>query len=368
MKIVFCTNYFDPSIGGSEIVSRNIVDEFNKNHDVYVFTRSIPDRKIHGYKEKIVEYDKINEEVFISKIKTLKPDMIFVYSDVFDFFRSLLVSNLSIPLIVAPCGSNWAFSGDFKKRIFETNVNKVSKFICHSRHERDFSLLESLGVINKTHIIPNGVLFSEFEKNDLNRQDLISDLSKQNKKWIVNVANFFPEKGHTQMIEIIKRLSKKIDNIHFIQIATRDCPGLGRQLRQDWIKQATSELNNISFSLIDTTDRSKIIGIIKQSDVLVCSSLKEVAPIVHLESMACGTPWVSTSVGNVKDLSGGIIIESTKNKNFRYIFDECVFDNFTESIISSISKGRRDDGKKQIEKIFDWSKILPLYSEIISNG
>jgi glycosyltransferase involved in cell wall biosynthesis len=48
------------------------------------------------------------------------------------------------------------------------------------------------------------------------------------------------------------------------------------------------------------------------SDVFVLSAKAETQPIVLLESMAAGKPWISTDTGCVRELPGGIVVENEK--------------------------------------------------------
>jgi len=46
-----------------------------------------------------------------------------------------------------------------------------------------------------------------------------------------------------------------------------------------------------------------------EADVFLFTSQIECAPIVILEAMAAGLPWVSFDVGNVRELPGGIVVD-----------------------------------------------------------
>lgn len=86
-----------------------------------------------------------------------------------------------------------------------------------------------------------------------------------------------------------------------------------------------SELNEYSESLVSLATelgignkliclaglrRSEVVAAYLSSDAVVCSSIWESGPIVLLEAMAAGKPFISTNVGFAQYLKGGIIANS----------------------------------------------------------
>jgi glycosyltransferase involved in cell wall biosynthesis len=369
MRIVLCTNYFYPHVGGAEIVSHAIATEFAKYHQVYVLTRAVHGRKIGESQTGpvVIEYSNMADDVFMDRLRSLRPDVVFVYSDVFDFYRTLLVAPASYKLVVATCGANWVFSSDSKRRIFEGNQKKITKFICHSKHERDYALLHESKISDRLEIIPNGVYLDEFNENQVHRIDLFGP-EKEQRVWLLNVANFFPYKGQLEMVKVVKELGLRHDNLHYIQLASQACPGLGPQLQAEWLKKVKEQLgksSNVATSLVQVNDRDTVIGLFRNSNVYVCTSLKEVAPITHLEAMAADRPWVSSNVGNVRDLTGGSIIEGLKDRDFRFVFDSEAVKMFADAIDYQLYQ--RESGRKQIETELNWNRILPRYTKLVES-
>lgn len=368
MKIAYCVNHFWPSIGGSEIVSLRIAKHLAVEHDVTVVTRLLKGRNHSVSPVPIREYSAGNWGSFVRHISQIKPDIVFVYSDVFDFFRQLVTETRSkYRLIVALCGANWLYTHKNFTNILYRNLRNINTIIVHSKHDRDYKLCSAKEFAHKTVIIPNGVDLIEFDNNNIDRSGLQPDIS--GRRWILNVSNFFPGKGQEHNIEILNRLPEK-DKLAYIQVCSDIDFSVGQQLENHWKKVCATNLHkDIVYRLVKNPSREKVIAYFKQSNVFSFTSEKEVAPLVLLESMASKLPWVSTDVGNASGLSGGKTIAAIKDSRYHSYFDERVYKLFSKTIPELWSAPCiAEDGRLQIEKEMTWDHILPQYSNIIERS
>lgn len=364
MKIIYCVNHFWPSIGGGETVSQHIVDHLSKSHDVCVITRRLTGRG--KYKIPIHEYTPGKQDV-LNFIKEKKPDIVFIYSDVFDFFRQILTEpNKQFKLIISLCGANWLYEHKNAANLLYRNLSDINYLIVHSKLDRDFKLCNNPELIKKTIVIPNGVDLAEFDSNKMSRNMLHSNI--EHKIWILNISNFFPGKGQEHIIPILNKLPNQT-KLEYIQICSDISFSIGQQLESKWKKICATLLNKeISYRLIKNPTRESIIAYFKNSNVFCFTSEKEVAPLVLLEAMAAKLPWISTDVGNAKELSGGKCIESIKRSNGHSYFDSRVYNLFASGIKELlITPCIAENGRLSVEKYFAWDKILPKYSEMISS-
>ena len=268
-------------------------------------------------------------------------------------------------LIVALCGANWIHSNRSFANIFYRNSANVEKIICHSKYERDYKLCTVDRLKDKMTIIPNGVDLEDFDDNNMTRNDLASDISS--KRWILNVSNFFPGKGQNHLIDIL-RLLPDPDEFVYIQVSHDIDFAVGQQNELEWKKHATVKLGDrgISFRLMKNISREHVIGFFKHSNVFAFVSEKEVAPIVLLESMASGLPWVATNIGNAAGLEGGKCIGAVKDSRYHSYFDDRVKRLFAESIMEMLNTPViGESGRRHIERELTWKRILPKYSEVI---
>lgn len=366
MKIALCTNFFYPSVGGSQHVSKKLADYLTDcQHNVAVFTRRLPARKSSNFKYNIIEYYPNDHKDFNKKLTGFNPDVVFIYSDVFDFFRQIITETPKFRIIVAPCGSNWVYSNRAHSNIVYRNSSNISDFICHSIYDRDYKFCSSGILKNKCHIIPNGVDVEEFDENKIDRASLLPN--DYHKRWILNVSNFFPGKGQNHMIRILNSLPSH-EPIVYIQISTDTEFRIAEQLETQWKKLVSSQLNkNISVVYKKNIKRSETVAFFKQSNAFVLSSEKEVAPLTILESMAASTPWVSSDVGNTRELKGGRYIAAVKDARYHSLFDDRVIKLFGQSLQEVLDTPLiGEDGRNQIDKGLTWEKILPRYLSIIN--
>lgn len=367
MKIVVCTNHFYPSVGGCEIVTKKLVDYLSTNHEVTVATRRMPGRKISEFPYRILEYAPEDYRDFVSKLTTIRPDVIFVYSDVFDFFRNIITRPLGGKLIIALCGANWLYKNRTFVNIFSRSIGNISSIICHSIYDRDYRLCTDPKVANKTHVIPNGVDIIEFDENKTAREELVAKygIKKEvlNKRWILNVSNFFPGKGQEHLVDILG--THFTDNeYHYFQISSNIPFAVGTAIETNWQRLAKSR--KIKTTLLKNIPRNDVVSFFNNSNVFAFTSEKEVAPIVLLESMAARLPWVAGDVGNVRGLKGGRFVATPKGRDYHSVFNEfskSSFASYIRDVWKSPSIG--NDGRLQIEQEMTWDIILPKYKLLI---
>ena len=71
-------------------------------------------------------------------------------------------------------------------------------------------------------------------------------------------------------------------------------------------------------SILAGLPRAETISRIKSAAVYVCSSRQEFFPVSVVEAMAAGTVWISTNVGVVKHLPGGVVVNGVKEMAERF--------------------------------------------------
>ncbi len=362
LRIAICVNHFHPSVGGAETVAKTIADYIFKHHELSVLTRKLIGKKRdpRDFPYRVYEYQTGDLVGFEKRIHAIKPDVVLVYSDVFDFFRTLATKRQSYQIVLALCGANWLYSHRNYVNLLYRNIKNIKAVICHSARERDYKLCSVSSIKDKTLIIPNGVWLDEFDQNAKTRQDLAPDIA--DRRWLVNVSNFFPGKGQEHLIDIFSQMPE-MDQIAYVQISSDIDFEIGKMLEERW-RLATRKLKSkgMKVRLMKNIPREDVIGFLKQSNVFTFPSEKEVAPLVLLESMAAALPWVATNVGNAEDLKGGSCIRSVKDSRYHSIFNKRVELQFREAVLNMWNTPTiGTEGRQQIEKELTWNKILPQY-------
>ena len=241
LRIVICVNHFAPSIGGCEYVTEKIARHFaDCGHEVIVLTRRISKRKPEDYKPiQIIDYYQANSVDFQRKLIGLKADVILVYSDVFDFFRTVITMEGSHRLFIALCGANWIYKNRNYANTFYRQSNRIEKLICHSKFDRDYKFCSGK-LSDKTVVIPNGIDLVDFDSNKITRTEFLNNNNLDPKfadlRWILNVANFFPGKGQEHLIKILYQ--SDLEDIVYLQFASDVEFDLGKQLEIQWLNNS----------------------------------------------------------------------------------------------------------------------------------
>lgn len=183
-------------------------------------------------------------------------------------------------------------------------------WICTSGNgeEMEFAVENGLNPL----LITNGVDLDEWARPPLGVRKLwgIGEA-----KWIVNVSNHYGShhKNHRMFFEVARRLQKSgaqftlIGNSH--RATKWNCGSLG--IRGGCFYECkTRAMLSRHVELKSSVPREEVVSAIQEADLLVSTSKWEANSLVLIESMAAGTPWVSTDVGSAREQAGGVVTTS----------------------------------------------------------
>jgi glycosyltransferase involved in cell wall biosynthesis len=159
-------------------------------------------------------------------------------------------------------------------------------------------------------VIGNGVDVEEFAKplRDVRRRWSIGTAP-----WVLNVSNHAPAKDHGSFFELWREVSRRVPGSRSTLVGSPHPAarwGLGRIGVKGgcWYRCRSRAPFARRLSLVAGADRRDVVSAMREADVLVLSSTREASPIVLLESMAAGTPWVAFDVGAVGENAGGVAV------------------------------------------------------------
>jgi glycosyltransferase involved in cell wall biosynthesis len=191
-------------------------------------------------------------------------------------------------------------------------------------------------------VIPVGINLEEHKLGD--REELRRRFGfGKSEKVVLYVGRLEREKGPDFLLEVFAYLSTSIADTKLVLVGEGT---LMPELR-DFV--GSLELPNVVFKGV--LSRKEAFEIMKASDVLAIPSLFEAGPIVALESLASGTPVVSTDVGRVGEfLDGPMLGKIAERKTTK----------FSEALEEVLGWNRDEHSEGRVEKAshFDFRKTL----------
>jgi glycosyltransferase involved in cell wall biosynthesis len=368
-KIFFAVNNSYPNVGGSEKVVQQVSEGLHNQygHECVVLSKSVKKKELIHNGVKIIPLSPSGRG-FINQVQTQSPDHLFVYGDLFSYWKEVVKFSNSLD-----CGKSIALVGMNNmirnRSLFNSFLSKTESFnvITHSEKYQD-SLMCKRYKIPFT-VIPNSVDDSEFENCKF---DFRKFYNIETSKILLCVSNFFPGKGQDNIIPILNNIYSEFKDFTAIFISSLKGFAFSQVIKNQFVMK----LKNVPFKYKVLCDipREHTVGAFLDSDVFVFPSKKEVAPLVVLESMNAGLPWVSLNVGNTPDLEGGICIKAeNKDADDNIVYTKKVENDFSNSIKKIIfdeelKKELGIKGRKMIQESFCFDSVLNKYNRIFSKG
>jgi glycosyltransferase involved in cell wall biosynthesis len=163
-------------------------------------------------------------------------------------------------------------------------------------------------------------------------------------KVILHVANFWPEKNHLAFLAELRRTS---GDWRLISIGgpSLEHPELAEQV-------AAAAARDPRVTLLGALPREEVAGAMVEADVLVLPSTAEATPLVLLEAMSNGLPWIaSDTCGSAPDLAGGLIVPQGA---FAAAIERLLADRGACAALAAA-------GRAAYEGEYSWESVAPRY-------
>lgn len=368
-KIGILTNLSFPHVGGSEIVVKNILENLNKKfkHEVVVIAGNIR------------EVEKINNVLYfpaskifsdstgniIENINNLNLTHLMVYSDNCVQWEFILLNadKINASKSVNLLGASKTKKDGYYRKLFSERRD-MFKVCVHSKNYDDAHLCDSMDI--RYDVIPNGVDLNEM-KPTLSRAEFNKKYNIKEKNSLLFVANFFPGKGHENIVPIGNSLKHMKADFSINIVASNTSVGVANELMFKSID--FFQKSRLPIKLLLNMPRQDVINSYFSSDCFIFPSLKEVFSVSILEAMASSLPWVSFDTGNVKEMPGGIVVDCEKDKNGFIKVDNNAIIKFCVNTLNVINKKENcniDLAKKEIENTFNWDNISNMYNSFFN--
>jgi glycosyltransferase involved in cell wall biosynthesis len=353
MRILATVERYAPAIGGAERVVQRLSEGLAaRGHEVHVLTGGANEHTelgavhvhrldLSGNEARGIRGDRSS---VIELLAAVNSDLVFNYAAqtwTTDCCFDLLQRSKRPRMVLAPCG----FSGLGDRRytnyfeLMPARLRSYDALILHSAVYRDWAFAVRAGAERIT-VIPNGADRPATGS---------SPVQLPRGRIAVTVGSHVLSKGHAEFARAIRALARD-RQVGGVIVAPRRT-GLdalrGCQLTCD----ARSRL--LPMHVVDGAAPGIVGSVLADADLFLFTSRLECAPLVILEAMAAGVPWVSYDVGNVSELRGGVVAGS---------FNELV------SVAGEILDEQRPElgqaGRESWGANHRWEKIVGRYESV----
>ena len=215
--------------------------------------------------------------------------------------------------------------------------------VSHFLRNKTIDVFETKKEIN---VIPNFVPF-KIEGTDYS-QEIRRCFARDDESIIIHISNFRPLKRVTDIVPIIKQVSRK-HKIKMLMVGD----GPERYKAEEQCRK-----DNLGDKVTFLGKQDNIAQLLMLSDIALIPSASESFGLVALEAMACGIPVVSTNAGGLPEvnLNGetGYTVNVGDIDHFIEVVDQLLADKI-------LAKTLGDQGRKRAHDEFSEEKIVPQY-------
>lgn len=425
MKILFCCEFYAPSVGGVQEVMRQVAERLvEKGHQVTVATSKLPNRGFKSLNGVGIKEFSVSGNLMRGIFGDKEQYRQFVIKGDFDIvmikaaqqwtFDALwpVLDKINIPKVFIPCGLSGLMEPayqDYFSKIPEV-LRKFNHLIFYASDYRDINFTKQHGIKNFS-IIPNGASEKEFnikiDSTFRSRNGIADDAFV-----FLTVGSLTGSKGHLELAYAFDNLILKADTNAVLILNGNDSSrfdvsnfSLPRKFASSlrtygiyYTMQHTlksllrrAEVNvGKSAGILDITNainkkekhkkvlvtnfpRQELIQAYMASDLFVFASNIEYSPLVLFESAAAGIPFLTVDVGNSVEIanwtqSGEICPSERDERGYTRVSPDILAGKMAE-MMSNVPMLREMGirGKRNWSERFTWHKIAIQYEQIFEN-
>jgi glycosyltransferase involved in cell wall biosynthesis len=355
MRLLATVERYAPAIGGAERVVQRVAEGLAaRGHEVHVLTGGAPAELelggVHVHRVPVSGNEARGIDgaaaLVTDTIARIGPDLIFNYAAqtwATDCCFALLERPGRPRMVLAPCG----FSG-LGKRIYREyfaamprRLRSYDALVLHSTTYQDWRFAEAAGV-ERIFVLPNGADAPPATSGPRQSDGLA---------LAVTVGSHVVTKGHAQFARAVRRLGRR----HQLEGAIVAPPRHGLDAFRGCQRTCEARARMQRLRIVDGSAPGVVQREIAAADLFLFTSRVECAPLVILEAMAAATPWVSYDVGNVSELSGGIV--AANRRGLLAAADE---------ILAGRLPQLGAEGRSAWQARHRWEDIVPQYESAFS--
>ncbi len=328
MRFLITVASYYPVVGGVQVVTQNVAEELvRQGHSVTVLVSEQNDNnRIHELNGVALEYIKLythkdrivgNQNDYIEYIKKKCKDVdVLVCVSV----HSALTDALLPFIQELPCKKVLYLHGIYEFAWSQKDKSSVSRILSklyyNSRrrfyyaglykHARKFDLI--------VHLSDDDASMKYMKKHGIKQNIVIHNAAEQaffeppkgecNEKYFLQVANYAEHKNQEFSLRAFYKAN--CDYMKMIYIGSQKNAYYEYLLKLNTDLERKYGKKNIEF--LYGLSREDTIEMFKHAKAIILSSRVEKFPMVLVEGLACGVPFISTDRGNVKSIIGGNVV------------------------------------------------------------
>jgi glycosyltransferase involved in cell wall biosynthesis len=428
MNILFCVEFYYPSLGGAQEVVRQLAERFaQRGHSVSVATSHDDSRHFDVHNGvRIVDFVASGNRVrgfhgevdrYQAFLESGQFDIVLFYAAqqwTFDAAWPVMRS-ICARRVLVPCGFSCLFEPAYQKYFQElpTVLRAMDSLVYHARDYRDVRFCRSVGLESEC-FIPNAADEVEFS-TPLDPEFLTRLSIPRGANVMLTVGTITGLKGHLELAQAFQLAD--FHGRESVLILNGNTPGLrgeqGEILRfliglikahgiyyaakhglkmfllflgfeiggssvHDLARRINREKESGKRVIVVDLPRDQLIQAYLHADLFVFASNIEYSPLVLFEACAAGLPFLSVPVGNSAEIAawtGGGEICHANHDEFGYTrVDPIVLAKKIEGLLqnsarlSAMGKQGRDASRRR----FNWDSIASeyeiLFEKLISEG
>ena len=414
MKILFCCQFYAPSVGGVQEVIRQLSEHLTqRGHEVTVATTALSERKSNYLNDVCIREFSVQGNLVTGLSGEITSYQHFIINSEFDVmlvyaaqqwtFDALwaILDDIPYPVIFVPCG----FSGLYESRYvnyFSSLARLLDKFSCfifHASSYRDVDFILSHGN-HRCEVISNAADKKEFDTafdptfresmgipedsfvfltvgsltGMKGHEEIVAAFERINLKTHThatlilngnNIHNSIEKEGFIRkLLGVFKTYGLKVGFKHVLQKILKNSYSLKSRVARINAQQQNKQI------LMTNLDRTHLVQAFFSGDLFVFASKIEYSPLVLFESATAGLPFLSVDVGNAKEIAewtgAGVICPSEKDKRGYSKVDVKVLAEHMEKLMecSDKRKSMGELGKKRCSERYTWSHVSLQYEDV----
>lgn len=421
MKILFCVEFYYPSVGGAQEVVRQLAERMAaRGHDVTVATTFLPERS-QGTHEgvRIEQFEVSGNQVRGMKgavdryrqfLQNVEADVVFFYAAqqwTFDAAWEAL-PRMRARKVLVPCGYSGFYQeayADYFKAL-PAVLAQMDAVVYHAESYRDIDFGKQLG-LNNAVVIPNGAALEEFRverdpgfRASVNADDstlvLLTVGTITGLKGHLELARAFaqadfgarpallilngnvPQKGGRKLsklqrfFELTREYGLVYASRHSVKLLLLACGWRGGSLNSidTWIARINGGMHGNKQVLQVDLERPKLVQAYLQSDLFAFASNIEYSPLVLYEACAAQLPFLTVSVGNSREIAewteGGVVCEAPVDGQGYTRADPAALAREMEVLVADPARLRELGlrGRRAAERRYNWASLTIEYESL----